>query len=119
MPQGQDETTLEQAQLLARMRLRELHPELFRGTDNPEVTLAEIAELHDVAYATTLQWKQRGRPDYAGKGALAPFPEESESSRPHNPRYRLSEVVRWSWEMAKWPAPIGRPTTRRRDRSRV
>lgn len=109
----QDRPTLDQAQKLARTRLREIHPDLFRGTNDPEVTLQEIADLHGVAYPTTLQWKQRSKPEYDGPGKLKPFPGESAGSRAHSPRYLLSAVVRWSYEARKWPTPIGRPETRR------
>lgn len=106
--------SLEEAQELARTRLRELHPELFLGgEEDPLVALGEIAELHGVGYQTTLQWRQRSKPEYDGKGKIEnPFPDDEPPQRAHAPRFRLSKVVAWAYGERKWPEQIARPSTR-------
>lgn len=104
---------LEEAVRLARKRLIELYPQLGDQED-PQVTLQEVAELHGVGYATTLQWRQRSKPGYEGPGRLTEeFPGELPSHRPNEHRYSLAGVIGWSYRMGKWPNPIARPATRR------
>lgn len=104
---------LEEALRLARTRTFELFPLLNRAED-PLLTLEEVAELHGVSYPTTLQWRQRSKPDYDGPGKLSkPFPDPVPTHRRGQREWRLSDVISWSLGQRKWPNPIGRPETRR------
>lgn len=104
-------TTLESALAQARERVKELFPELT--DEDPKLSLGEIAQLLGVTYATTLQWTQRSKAEYAGPGKLDPaFPGPEPGSRPHAPERLLSRVVKWAYDSYRYPEPIGRPATR-------